>query len=262
MGFPAPIPSTAVLLLQNQVTNIGIGTTGLNEPIDDSGQRLNLVSPACAGIDNYILPIVTSINNKKQQIVDICDSADGTCGFSTLASDVTSVYGSVVTSVGSTSGNLVGLGTTAIVGYGIIKKDTLRAYQFPNLENGVYNTDNPVDSPSEVTITTSNAGIGKTTILYQNYSSGDTVGYCYVIQGGGTCASYASSITTMINEIVSIRSGLSTHITAANTTKDVKYGLQLENWSYKRSVQSQIEKSNALQGAISILQDPLYGGPY
>jgi hypothetical protein len=262
MGFPTPIPPTAVELLQSQVSNIGIGTTGLNEPIDESAQRLGLVSPACAGIDNYIIPIVNSINSKKQQIVDICDAAEASCGFSTRASDVTSTYGDVVTSVGATFGNLVGLGTTAVVGYGIIRKDTLRAYQFPNLENGVYNTDNPVDSPGEVNLTVSNAGIGKTTLLYQNYSSGDLVGYCYVILGSGSCASSASSITTMINEIVSIRSGLTSHITASNTTKDVRYGLQLENWSYKRSVQSQIERSNALKGAINIIQNPLYGGPY
>jgi hypothetical protein len=263
MGFPAEVPPTAVSLLQTQVINIGIGTTGLSDPIDNVTSRLNLIKPACTGVDTYIIPLVNTINAKKQQIVDICALAVVSCGISTLSSAVSTTYGDVVTSVGATYGNLVGLGTTATVGYGVIRKDTLRAYEFPNLENKIYNTDNPVENPDEVDIVVSNAGIGKTTILYQNYSSGTLLGYCFKITGGGgSCTGWASSITTIINEIVSIRNGITSHITAANTTKDVKYGLQLEEWSYQRSIQSQIERANNLNNAVTILQDPLYGGPY
>lgn len=83
----------------------------------------------------------------------------------------------------ATSGNLVGLASTAVFGYGVVYQDTLVSFRYPNLENGNYSTDNPLDSGADVSVTSSNAGIGKVNTFTQN--NGTQLGNVFAITGGG-----------------------------------------------------------------------------
>jgi hypothetical protein len=257
-----------ILTYSNAV--LGIGTTGvLPEVIGISSDTLQKWVAPSAFIDNVVVGILTSINLKKQQIVTIASQAaagDPTaCGIGTTAAGVDSVYNSVtngVIAIGATNfGNNVGLAITSIVGFGTVFADTLVAYRFPNLESGNYATDNPIESPGNVTITSSNAGIGKTTIFTQN--NGTSLGNVFQITGGGgSCSGWASSITSLINEIATLRAGISTYVSAVNTVKNYKYAQQLDYWSLNKVVSISNATIASNTAALSVLNDPAYGGPY
>lgn len=249
---------------------LGIGTTGvLPEVIGISSDILQKWKEPAAYIDNVLVGFLTSINLKKQQIITIAASAaagDPTaCGISTTAAGVDAVYNSVsngVIAVGATDiGTNVGLATTAIVGFGTVFADTLVAYQYPNLENGNYATDNPIDSPSNVSITSSNTGIGKITTFTQN--NGTSLGNVFAITGGGgSCTGWASSITSLINEIATLRAGIATYVTAVNSVKNYKHAQQLDYWSLNKVVNLTNAQIDANKIILDVLNDPAYGGPY
>ena len=245
---------------------LGIGTTGvLPEVIGISSDTLQKWKAPATYIDNIIVGFLTSINLKKQQIVSIAASAGAACGISTTAAGVDAVYNSVsngVIAIGATNiGTNVGLATTAIVGFGTVFADTLVAYQYPNLENGNYTTDNPIESPSNVSVTSSNAGIGKTTTFTQN--NGTSLGNVFAITGGGgSCTGWASSITSLINEIATLRSGIATYATAVNSVKNYKHAQQLDYWSLNKVVNLTNAQIDANKIILDVLNNPAYGGPY
>jgi len=258
-----------ILTSSNSV--LGIGTTGvLPEAIGISSDILQKWVVPSAFIDNVVVNILTSINLKKQQIVTIASQAAAgnptACGIGTLAAGVTAVYasvtnGTVATGIGITAGDNVGLASTAVVGYGTVYADTLVAYRFPNLENGNYSTDNPIESPGNVTVTSSNAGIGKTTIFTEN--NGSSLGNVFQITGGGgSCTGWASSITSLINEIATLRAGISTYVNAVNVVKDYKHAQQLDYWSLNKVVSISNATIASNTSALSVLNDPAHGGPY
>lgn len=258
-----------ILTSSNSV--LGIGTTGvLPEAIGISSDILQKWVAPSAFIDNVLIDKLTSINLKKQQIISIASSASSgnptACGLSSTTAGVTAVYasvtnGTVATGIGTTTGDSVGLTTTVLVGYGTVYADTLVAYRFPNLENGNYTTDNPIESPGNVTITSSNAGIGKMTIFTQN--DGTKLGNVFAITGSGaTCTGWASSITSLINEIATLRAGVATYISAVNTVKDYKHAQQLDYWSLNKVVSISNDTIAANNTALTVLNDPACGGPY
>ena len=253
-----------ILTTSNQA--LGIGTTSvLPEVIGISSDTLQKWKEPATYIDNIIVGFLTSINLKKQQIVSIAASAAAACGISTTAAGVDAVYNSVsngVIAIGATNiGTNVGLATTAIVGFGTVFADTLVAYQYPNLENGNYTTDNPIESPSNVSVTSSNAGIGKTTTFTQN--NGTSLGNVFAITGGGgSCTGWASSITSLINEIATLRSGIATYATAVNSVKNYKHAQQLDYWSLNKVVNLTNAQIDANKIILDVLNNPAYGGPY
>lgn len=262
---------TAVGILTYKNETIGIATAGplpiVTGIASDTLQKW--VAPS-SYIDNVLVGILTSINLKKQQIVDISTLASAgdptTCSISTTTSGVTSVYasvtnGTVAIGIAATSGNLVGLASTAVFGYGVVYQDTLVAFRYPNLENGNYSTDNPLDSGADVSVTSSNAGIGKVNTFTQN--NGTQLGNVFAITGGGgSCTGWASSITSLINEIATLRAGITTYLNSVNTVKGYKHASQLEYWSYNKVINSSNSDVSSNNTALSVLNDPAYGGPY
>lgn len=230
---------------------------GLPQGISDSQALVDKYTPYCVTLDSNIIPIIDEINKKKEQIVGICSLAGSVCGLSSLASSINSQYGgtnSVITGVGATAyGNTVGLATTSVVAYGVIRKDNIKAYQYPNIENGVYNTSNPIESPTYAVITSSsNKGTGDRTELFQNDSSGTFLGYCYGFSGpAGTCAGYASSISTIISQIATLRSSI--NVTDVTTLKGYKHQAQLGLWSIKHVEDDNTTTRTNHQNVINII---------
>lgn len=252
--------------LTNENSTLGLSTTGpLPEVTSLSLDTLQQWIQPSIYIDDLLLDVLASINLKKQQIVDICSLASAgdptACTLSETEAGVTSVYSSIAVGIATTAGNYVGLAVTDIVGYGIINADTLIAFQYPNLETGNYSADNPIENGSNVTVTSSNAGIGKVNTFTQN--NGSQLGYAFAITGGGgSCAGWASSITSLISEIASIRNGITTYIDAANYIKEYKYKSQLNYWSLNKVISLTGSNISANQTVLTILNNPDYGGPY
>lgn len=255
-----------ILTYQNE--SMGDAVIGpLPEVIGISHDTLQKWLEPCEFIDNQILTILDNINSKKQEIVDICQlSISGGCGFSSTTTLVTSVYasvpnGTVATGIGTISGTSVGLGTSAIVAYGTVYEDTLLSLAYPNLENGDYNTDNPIENGSDVEVNSGNAGIGKENTFSQN--SGTQLGYVFGITNTiGICAGYATSINNLIQDIASLRSGISTYISSSNLIKGYKHSQQLDYWSLNKISDNLESTINANNSILSILNNPSSGGPY
>jgi hypothetical protein len=258
-------------ILTYQSSVLGIATDGvLPQVIGIASDTLQKWKAPAEYIDNVLVGILSSINLKKQQIVNICASASTgnptTCGLSTTAAGVTAVYasvtnGTVAVGIATDFGNNVGLASTAIVGYGVMNADTLVAYRYPKLESGDFATDNPIENGANVSITSSNIGIGKENTFTQN--DGTNLGYVFAITGGGgSCAGWASSITSLINEIATLRTGITSYVNAVNTVKLYKNSAQLEYWSYNRVVNDSNSIISGNDSALVILSNPAYGGPY
>lgn len=257
---------TAVQILESKKTGLqssnGDPTTYV---AGVSSDNVNKFLSSCKKIDSYLLTnYIDQINSKKQQIVNICQSAAGTgvinpCGVASTALDVFNFYSTIVTGIGTTAtGSSVGYQGT-VVGICTVKKDTLYAHIYPNLENGVYTTDNPIYGETYVAITTTNTGIGQSTFHTKNDSVSDSIGLVVKITDTSpTCATYTQSISTLLSEIELLRQNITNHINSSCLVKKYKHSYQLENWSYNRLKQQNIDEIAALTSAISVLNDQTY----
>lgn len=230
-----------------------------------SSDNVNKFYSSSQKIDSYLLTnYIDQINLKKQQIVNICQSAAGIgvispCGVASTASDVYSFYSSISTGIGTSGpGSNFGYQGT-IVGICTVKKDTLYAHIYPNLENGVYTTDNPLDGETYVAISNSNTGIGQSTLYTQNDPSADTIGLVVKITGTApACTTYAQNISTLLLEINTLRQNITNHINSSCLVKKYKNLYQLENWSYNRIKQQNIDEIASLTAAISAINNQTY----
>lgn len=261
---------TAVGILTTQNEAFGIATaTPLPQAINESYNTLQKWVLPSQYIDNQIIPIVNSINSKKQEIVTICAAAAAGsptfCSISTTTAGVTAVYasvanGTVAVGIATTSGTNVGLATSAVVGYGTVYADTIVSLTYPSLESGNYSTNNPIENEYNANVI-GNAGIGRQNTL--TYNNGSFIGYAFAITGGGgPCAGYATSITNLILEIAALRVGIASYVNAANVVKGYKYSQQLDYWSLNKVVNNLNATIGNNNSALQILNNPAYGGPY
>jgi len=250
-------------------------SVSLPTSISIAQSRLDLFDTPAAEIDNVILPSITIINNKKQEIVNFCSLASTTisgvgtgttttsCPLSSEANTVLTTYNDIITGAAATSGTYIGIGVSSIIGFGTVYADDLKGYISPNLENGVYSTNNPLENTGYSSLSISNAGAGRSTKLFENDSDSTNLGIVVAIQTGvgGTCAGYASSISTLLSEIVSIRAGLSSYINGATIVKNYKHSYQLGYWSLKRVEQKHTDDVTAIDAVLGILSDPSMVSP-
>ena len=138
------LTAVGILTTQNEAYGIAAATP-LPQAIDESYNSLQKWVLPSQYIDNQIIPIVNVINSKKQEIVNICSIAStGSptfCSISTTTAGVTAVYasvanGTVAVGIATTSGDNVGLATSAVVGYGTVYADTIVSLTYPSLESG------------------------------------------------------------------------------------------------------------------------------
>lgn len=270
MAF-ADTSRSLVGILTHQSAVLGIATVGvLPQVIGIASDTLQKWIPPAEYIDDVLVGILSSINLKKQQIVNICADASAgdptACTLSDNETGVSDVYasvanGTVAVGIATDFGDNVGLASTAVVGYGVMNADTLVAFRYPKLESGDFSTDNPVENGADVGITTSNAGIGKENTFTQN--NGTNLGNVFAITGGGgSCTGWASSITDLINEIATLRTGVTTYIDAVNSVKGYKHAAQLDYWSYNKVVNDSNSIVSDNDNILTILSNPAYGGPY
>ena len=123
------------------------------------------------------LTSINAANSLKSQIVTIGGNTGlSTSRYGTSTANISSQYGSVVSSVGSTQANLLGIAGlgTDVIAYGIVKEDQAKVYDYPKISGGDYGSDYPFTGEGFVTLTSSNLGAGVSTRLFQ--SGGSEIG--------------------------------------------------------------------------------------
>lgn len=217
-------------------------------------------------IDDLALNKVSAANSIKQNIVSVGGNVglSSACYLSTTTF-ITSTYGSMVVSTGiataSTLG-VVGLGTTAMIAYGVIKYDSLQAYNYPRVENADASVNNPFDGEGYVNVNSGNSGIGKNTVYLQN--GGSNVGYVFSVSTGGGCpgSSIANSVSNLISQYNNEVTGITSYTNDATVVKTYKTEYQFHVWSYNRKIQENTDSITSDSALSQILNNPSYGGPY
>ena len=249
----------------------------ISEPIGIARTYISSYEKVAKVLDQNqnIFTIINQINQKKQEIVNLCALGLGnyssglvqpTC---TLASEVGDLDTNVVSETGSfpqdTTNRIPPLSstTTPKIAFGVVRTDSVRVEFYPRLENQEAPTDNALENssyPILQNVNSSFVGKGKRTILFENskYSEGqinifaindsggwdsiswsgnDTkIGNYYKIIGGGSnCSGWASSIEQLESEITILRNQLSDILVTINGFKNKKHGYQLRVWASKRT---------------------------
>jgi len=183
--------------------------------------------------------------------------------YSADTSYFTTHYGSMVTGIGTTTGDntaIIGIGSTQVVATASLALDTLTVFRYPKVEDGTLDTstDNPFVGEGAVNLTNSNAGIGKTTIYTQRAGAATTifalVGVCH--------AGSATSISNGVSAYNTLSSGISTFIDPVNLIKEEKTQNRLIAWSLGRKIATNTVGITSAENVIDELEDPSLGGPY
>ena len=216
-------------------------------------------------IDDVAIGLVNNANSIKASIV----STGGNTGLSSACyssdtSYITSIYGSYVTSIGTTTGiaaGIIGLGTY-LVAYGIIKNDSLKAYTYPKIETIDASTENPFIGEGYVNITSQNSGTGKDTIFTVN--AGSEIGYVFSLTDSQGCnrSSIESSVSSLLSQYETAKVGIATYTTLATSIKREKTEYQFQVWSYSRKIQENSDSITRANTVSEILSSTAYGGPY
>lgn len=192
----------------------------------------------CTSIDNAALTLFNKVTRRQLDIATVGSNAGlASACYSSNTAVLTTLYGDLVSGTGVTFGQslgIVGVGTTTNVAYGVIKYDTLQAYQYPKLETLDVSGNNPLEGEGYVTITSSNTGIGKLTAYTRGAGSSAGTVFAFVSSG---CASYtgiANSLSSVKAQYDSEYTGMSSHINNANLLKGYKHSAQLEWWSLNK----------------------------
>ena len=210
-----------------------------------------------AQASGFTLTSVNSANTLKSQIVAIGGNTGlSTSRYGTSTANISSQYGSVVSSVGSTQANLLGIAGlgTDVIAYGIVKEDQAKVYDYPKISGGDYGSDYPFTGEGFVTLTSSNLGAGVSTRLFQ--SGGSEIGKVFDIIGP---AVDVSSLVSQYNSTWSTSDGQATASTSAQRAKG-DYELQV--WGLNRQLEENTEKLVEIEEAIGISSNPVYGGPW
>jgi len=268
--------TSPITLLQNKKQNLESSSSVLPQAVGIASSGRSLFTPAIELLDNFSLSKVDIVNYYKQQIVTAGIAATGSClisrwpadplspGFTNaqLKSAVDNLFGNIIVGVADTAiGTSVGLKTTGVVGYGIVRQDLLRAFYYPKIENENYNTDNPFDNQDWITITSGNLGIGASVNVWVNPQNGTFIGTVYsLLTTGAPCDSTTTSIASSITTLNTVRQDALGLTTSNSILRGQKTAYDLQIWSYNRTIQTNSESAAGLATAISILQQ--YEGQY
>jgi hypothetical protein len=211
---------------------------------DDIDSKIGSFQQTSAILDNKILEINNTINFKKSQIKDLVATAIG-AGCSYIST--TGTYGA-----GNVGGVAIGVGLT-------IYSDTASISIYSDLSN--YSTDNPFGTDSTVTLTSSNAGTGYTSLTVNN--GGSSVGsYSSIPTTAGqhpgapsptTCAGYGSSIISIAAELTTLRATRDSYLSNLSSLKGKTRDQELIRWGLKRSDQSISNQKTSNQSLIDLI---------
>ena len=184
----------------------------------------------------------------------------------------------------SVTGGTFGIGNTIVVssglstviqgkefvGYGLIYDDITVTSYYPYLEPADPSQDSPFEDQENKIITPSNAGQGVGNTFYKNSLQSSTLGDYVDISdtlpfvGDVFAFDTASnptgltSITSIISEIDTLRTGISSYVGAGSTVKSFKKGYAINVWSLKKNTSNVNSSIVNIENAIRILEDPSF----
>jgi hypothetical protein len=202
--------------------------------------------------DKKLFDIVTEINSKKNQIIEIITEATAVgCGCSFVVPLDTVV-----------NGVTLGVGATFVQDYAYVKS-------YPGLDSG---SDSPYESESKSTMTQNNIGKGFETGYNINYveDSGDPstgvqiVGFtsltglanAFAICDDSECADKLSQVEDLAAEIGSLRSKINNQlISDTNTVKEEQSKNELFVWSYEHTENSNADTRNKTANVQAVIKN-------
>lgn len=279
MAFGATY-TTAIELLTARKVGIESASLTLPQAILEAEDKKSLFTGAIELLDNLALDKVDLINFYKGEIVTAGIAATNSClqsrwpphpgdvGYTgipsedTLKASVDDLFGDIIVGSAQTAqGIVVGLTTTALVGFGSVREDILRAYYYPKIQNEEYDTDNPFENQDWITITSGNVGIGASVNVWVNPQSGTLIGTVYsLIDTGSPCDTATASIASSITTLNSIREDALGLTTSNTILKQQQSSYDLQIWSYNRVIETNNVTVSGLSTAIEILEQ--YEGQY
>lgn len=145
-------------------------------------------------------------------------------------------------------------------GFGDINNDLITISTYPNLEPINVNANNPFDGKTTATLGSGNTGIGFANTFFPN--EGSFIGTVFTFMSSGAPGA-ATSISNIGDEIRdTLRPGITSFTDTINIIKPYKISFAVNTWSLERSKLENNLTMAGLSTAISILNDPQYGGPY
>lgn len=248
---------TSLTLEKNELNDSLVYT---NESVGISSSNLSVYQIPPAALDKIILQKIDLINNKKQQIVTLLSDNfnSRTCAIGNTVTDIVSnivVVGSAKT-FSYDCAPICSIGISAIV-----TQDVLYAWNYPGLENYNDDIEIPQENGVRTQVTLSNLGIGKTSLFYNDQndplgimSTSTFIGYYYPITGiGASCTDIINQVTTLENEIISIRSDINELLPSINILKDRKTEEQLTAFYENKSVTDTQRRVSGISSTLNVL---------
>jgi hypothetical protein len=226
---------------------IGIGTvSALQQRVDYTNSLVDAYNPAIKGIDAKIVSIGQSINQLKDEIVDLVEAAVGLTTTNTCATlDVgicTSWPGGI---------------STCLVGYTIEYYDSVAASGW-----GFSSTStNPFSATSIVYLSSaSNSfGVGVGTFLtHTQNDSSYSAGVRVSLGSSATCVVTQTEIDRKDGEIATLRSQLTDYIGVVNKIRTQRSKSELERWGCFRAIEESRTDNEVLVGVLTAFTDSKY----
>jgi hypothetical protein len=221
----------------------------------------------CAALDNYILNKIDTINQKKSLIVQIL-----TTNYNNVISAGSTACG--IGTIGNISSNIVRVGSATTFNYNCnpicslggraeVRQDVLYVYSHDALDDQDTNVEFPDETYTITQITTSNVGLGKTNVYFNDQSdplglssTSTLLGYYYPVIGTGTvCTQIKNQVSSLESEIITIRGEISGIISGVNILKSKKVEQELAAWYDQRGIDDGQEKINGIDNLLTVLSD-------
>ena len=160
----------------------------------------------------------------------------------------------------------------AYTGMTKIREDVTMVTSYPNLEPPNDSVENPYSGDTYPLLSSSTNGVGYAQTFFKNaidtgaggtptIGGASNYGKVYTFDTS-SASSVNSSIDTLDNEVVTLRSGMVSYTASSNIIKPIKIGYAVNIWSYDRGNNTVTGKNAEYENAINILNDPAIGGPY
>ena len=210
--------------------------------------------PPAEATTNNTLVNINAGNDLKNSIFAIGGNVGlGSVNYGTSTSNITTKFGSVVASVGTTTGDytsIVGIGSQQTVAFGRIIADVAKIYDYPNITN--YSSDLVFDGEGFVNLTASNVGKGVSTRVYQ--SGGSLLGLVFDTS--------TSDVSSLVSEYDSVWSKSDNLADVATRCQEYHGEAQFALWGLFRQEQKNNTEIDRLNTSIGIASDSTYGGPW
>ncbi len=216
--------------LSSDKSGISSANSIINKPIGISSVAISRLQIPAKKLDEDLITqvgaIMDQINEKKQQIVDLSNVAIAgfvpginppICELESNTGDLDSPIISEKGKINSSSsilGSLSGLSglSTPDIAYGVVRKDAIRVWKAPYLEQRIAPNDNAFENLKYPILTEDIAGKGKENVIFKNskYNEGGITIYCWDDKGNWSTQGWEETGDTLGRYYKVIGPGLGT----------------------------------------------------